>query len=94
MVRCITIALVLLLPLGARAQLQGFPTEVRFPSVTVGSIPAGPEVTGWIFQLPGLGPFPAIILAHTCAGYGLHTVFHQRLGMAPGQLGLSRARTG
>jgi dienelactone hydrolase len=73
MVRCITIALVLLLPLGARAQLQGFPTEVRFPSVTVGSIPAGPEVTGWIFQLPGLGPFPAIILAHTCAGYGLHT---------------------
>jgi dienelactone hydrolase len=69
MVRCIVIAL-LLLPLAARAQFKGFPTEVHFPSVTVGNIPAGPEITGWIFRPPGPGPFPAIILAHTCAGYG------------------------
>lgn len=72
MVRCIAIALFLLLPLAARAQLQGLPTEVHFRSVAVGNIPAGPEITGWIFHPPGPGPFPAIILAHTCAGYGSH----------------------
>ena len=42
--------------------------NVRFPSVTVGNSPAGPEITAWVYKPAGPGPFPAIILAHTCGG--------------------------
>jgi dienelactone hydrolase len=45
------------------------PTMVRFPSVAVGKIEAGPELTGWIYRPDGPGPFPAIIFAHSCVGY-------------------------
>ncbi len=50
------------------ARAADFPTMVRFASVTVGKIPAGPELTGWIYRPDGQGPFPAIIFAHSCAG--------------------------
>jgi len=46
---------------------------VHFPSVAVGSTPAGPEIGGWLYRPPGEGPFPAIVLAHTCAGVSDHT---------------------
>jgi dienelactone hydrolase len=52
---------------GARAQ------PVHFPSVTVGAATAGPEITGWLYRPDGPGPFPAIVLAHTCAGINAHT---------------------
>ena len=41
---------------------------VRFPSVAVGNLTAGPEITGWLYRPSGAGPFPAIVLAHTCGG--------------------------
>jgi dienelactone hydrolase len=47
--------------------------SVRFPSVAVGAAPAGPEIPGWIYKPAGNGSFPAIILAHTCAGTNAHT---------------------
>ena len=47
--------------------------SVRFPGVTVSSSQAGPEVKGWIYKPSGDGPFPAIILAHSCAGANAHT---------------------
>lgn len=60
--------LLLLLPVGnAAAQ------SVRFPSVGVGSVAAGPEITGWLYRPEGAGPFPAIVLAHSCAGVNAHT---------------------
>ena len=59
--------LLLLLPVGAAAQ------PVHFPSVAVGSAPAGPEITGWLYRPAGAGPFPAIVLAHTCGGVNEHT---------------------
>lgn len=69
MIRALVI--VLLVALGTPAWAQ----SVSFPSVTVmpcGS-PAGPEVKGWIYRPSGDGPFPAIILAHSCAGANPHT---------------------
>lgn len=54
---------------GAAAQAQ----TVRFPSIAVGNAAAGPEVSGWMYRPGGSGPFPALILAHTCAGVGNHT---------------------
>lgn len=67
MIRAIAIALVLLFAGSASAQ------SVRFPSVAVGSSPAGPEISGWMYKPSGAGPFPGIVLAHTCAGVGSHT---------------------
>ncbi|MFI4999693.1 MAG: dienelactone hydrolase family protein [Reyranellales bacterium] len=46
---------------------------VRFPSVTAGSSAAGPEISGWLYRPSGAGPFPAIVLAHSCAGVNDHT---------------------
>ena len=63
------LVIVLLVALGAPAWAQ----SVSFPSVTVGSSQAGPEVKGWVYKPPGNGPFPAIILAHSCAGTNPHT---------------------
>lgn len=63
------LVVVLLVALGAPAWAQ----SVSFPSVTVGASPAGPEVKGWVYKPPGNGPFPAIILAHSCAGANSHT---------------------
>jgi dienelactone hydrolase len=60
--------LLLLLPAGgALAQ------PVRFPSVAVANVPAGPEITGWLYRPSGAGPFPAIVLAHTCGGVNEQT---------------------
>jgi dienelactone hydrolase len=58
---------------GAEAQ------TVRFPSVAVGSAPAGPEISGWLYRPSGAGPFPAIVLAHSCAGVNDHTTVWGKL---------------
>jgi dienelactone hydrolase len=55
--------LLLLLPVGGAAA-----ESVRFPSAAVANVPAGPEIPGWLYRPAGAGPFPAIVLAHTCAG--------------------------
>ena len=67
MIRVFAIAVLLLLSSQVWAQ------SVNFPSVAVGASQAGPEVSGWVSKPPGDGPFPAIILAHSCAGTGRHT---------------------
>src|SRR5258707_8740082 len=67
MIRLIAIAFALLLAGGASAQ------SVRFPSVAAGTSAAGPEITGWMYNPSGAGPFPAIVLAHTCGGVNPHT---------------------
>lgn len=67
MIRIAAIALLLFGFGGASAQ------TVSFPSVATGSSAAGPEVKGWIYKASGTGPFPAIILAHSCAGTNAHT---------------------
>jgi dienelactone hydrolase len=67
MIRLVAIIFALLLAGGASAQ------SVRFPSVAVGSSAAGPEIAGWLYRPGGAGPFPGIVLAHTCAGVGEHT---------------------
>jgi dienelactone hydrolase len=67
MTRLLAIVFLLLFTGSASAQ------SVRFPSIAVGSSAAGPEITGWMYKPSGTGPFPAIILAHTCAGVGPHT---------------------
>ena len=63
------LAILVFLLFGGPAAAQ----SVSFPSVTVGSSQAGPEVKGWVFMPSGAGPFPAIILAHSCAGTNAHT---------------------
>src|SRR5690242_13473551 len=73
MIRAIAIALVLLFAGSASAQ------TVRFPSVAVGSSAAGPEISGSMYKPSGAGPFPGIVLAHTCAGIGPHTDVWGRL---------------
>ncbi len=45
---------------------------VHFASVAVGNVPAGPPISGWLKKPEGAGPFPAIVLAHSCAGVGPH----------------------
>jgi hypothetical protein len=65
--RFLAIAFLLLLAGNASAQ------SVHFPSVAVGPSAAGPEITGWMYKPDGAGPFPAIILAHSCAGVNRHT---------------------
>lgn len=67
--RFLLIALLLLCGRVAVAQ------SVHFPGVTVGSSSAGPEISGWLYRPAGTGPFPAIVLAHTCAGVNAHTDF-------------------
>jgi len=47
--------------------------QVHFPSKAVGSVPAGPEIPGWLYRPQSEGPFPAIVLAHTCGGVSEHT---------------------
>lgn len=68
MMRAIAIALILLLPAGSISA-----QTVRFPSAAVGASAAGAEISGWMYKPSGAGPFPAIVLAHTCAGVGQHT---------------------
>lgn len=67
MTRLLAVLLVLLFAGPAAAE------SVSFPSATIGSSQAGPEVKGWIYKPSGDGPFPAIILAHSCAGTNPHT---------------------
>jgi len=67
MTRWLAILVVLLCAGSAAAQ------SVDFPSVTVGSSQAGPAVKGRVYKPSGGGPFPAIILAHSCAGANAHT---------------------
>jgi dienelactone hydrolase len=60
--------LLLFLPVGRAAA-----EPVHFPSVAVGNVAAGPEIAGWLYRPSGAGPFPAIVLAHTCAGVNEQT---------------------
>ena len=71
--RALAILLSVLVAAGAEAQ------TVRFPSVAVGNALAGPEITGWLDRPGGAGPFPALVLAHTCAGVNQHTSEWTRL---------------
>ena len=73
MIRAIIIVLALLLGTAASAQ------TVRFPSVAVGSSAAGPEISGFLYRPAGAGPFPGIVLAHTCSGVSEHTATWGRL---------------
>lgn len=70
------LAILLLVLIAGRAAAQ----TVHFPSVAVGGAPAGPGISGWLYRPQGEGPFPAIVLAHTCAGVNEHTdVWGKRL---------------
>jgi dienelactone hydrolase len=60
----------LVLLLAARAAVA---ESVHFPSIAVGRTSAGPEISGWLYRPSGTGPFPAIVLAHSCAGVNQHT---------------------
>lgn len=51
----------------------GFGQSVSFPGVTVGNSVAGPEINATIYKPAGAGPFPAIVLAHSCSGISQHT---------------------
>jgi dienelactone hydrolase len=61
------VAVLLLAAGAARAQ------TVRFPSVAVGNVPAGPELTATLYRPSGGEPVPAIVLAHPCNGVSEHT---------------------
>lgn len=96
MLRAFFLALALALSIGAPAWAQG----VRFPSVAVGSSLAGPEITGWMYRPSGAGPFPGIVLLHTCSGVSDHTAGWGRLlagwgyvVVAPDSLGPRGERT-
>jgi dienelactone hydrolase len=67
MIRLLAIAFLVLFAGSVSAQ------PVRFPSVAVGTSEAGPEITGSMYKPNGAGPFPAIVLAHSCAGVNPHT---------------------
>jgi dienelactone hydrolase len=73
--------LILAILLGVLAVAGGAQAQaVRFASIAVGNSAAGPEIPGWLYRPAGAGPFPAIVLAHTCAGVGNHTeVWGKRL---------------
>jgi len=66
--RLLAILLLLLLPVGGAAA-----EPIRFASVAVGTVAAGPEITGWLYRPSGAGPSPAIVLAHTCGGVNEQT---------------------
>ena len=51
--RALAILLLVLVAGVARAE------TVRFPSVAVGTVAAGPELSGWLYRPKGEGPFPA-----------------------------------
>jgi dienelactone hydrolase len=88
MVCRLLLLIVLSLPVSAKAQLPGFPTEVHFPSIAVGDVAAGPQISGWVYRPEGSGPFPALILAHSCAGYGTALASHENyLGWRMAQWG-------
>jgi dienelactone hydrolase len=63
-------ALILVLCL-ASASVQAQPISVA--SVGVGNVAAGPEIKAWVYKPSDAGPFPAIVLAHSCAGITEHT---------------------
>ena len=65
--RAFAILLLIFAAGGVRAQ------TVHFPSVAVGTVAAGPELSGWLYRPGGAGPFPAIVLAHPCNGVSGHT---------------------
>jgi len=69
------LAILLLVLAAGVAQAQ----TVRFPSVAVGSVAAGPELTAGLYRPAGAGPFPAIVLAHPCSGVSEHTTVWGRL---------------
>ena len=69
------LAILLLVLAAGVAQAQ----TVRFPSVAVGSVAAGPELTAGLYRPAGVGPFPAIVLAHPCSGVSDHTAVWGRL---------------
>lgn len=73
MIRLAAIAFLVLLAGGASAQ------SVRFPSVAVGATQAGPEIDGWLDRPAGAGPYPGIVLAHSCSGVSRHTAIWGRL---------------
>ena len=53
--------------------------QIRIASVAVDNVAAGPELAASIQKPAGAGPFPAIVLAHTCAGVNPHTRVWSRL---------------
>jgi dienelactone hydrolase len=67
MIRLVAIAFLVLLAGSASAE------SVRFPSVAVGATEAGPEIEDWLYRPIGAGPFPGIVLAHSCSGVNGHT---------------------
>ena len=71
--RVLAILLLTLAAVGAEAQ------TVRFPSVAVGGVSAGPEISGSLYRPGGDGPSPAIVLAHPCNGVSAHTGVWGRL---------------
>src|SRR5688572_21658060 len=73
------LALVCLLLCGLGVCSAPHAQTVRFPSVAVGNTAAGPEITGWLYRPAGAGPFPALVLAHSCAGVSEHTNVWGRL---------------
>lgn len=83
MARLLAIAFLVLFAGGAAAQ------SVAFPSVAVGSSAAGPLIKGWVYKPGGTGPFPAVILAHSCAGTNPHTDGWGRLLVSWGYLVLA-----
>jgi dienelactone hydrolase len=83
MIRILAIAFLALFAGTAAAQ------SVSFPSIAVGNSAAGPEVKGWIYKPSGPGPFPAIILAHSCAGTNAHTDVWGKLLVSWGYLALA-----
>src|SRR6185437_15270486 len=67
--RALAILLLLLVLVAGVARAD----TVHFPSVAVGPVAAGPELSGWLYRPAGAGPFPAIVLAHPCNGVSEHT---------------------
>lgn len=63
------LAILLLVLAGGVARAQ----TVHFPSVAIGAVAAGPELSGWVYRPKGEGPFAAIVLAHPCNGVSGHT---------------------
>ncbi len=68
-----SIRLLLALLLSLLVAPAAWAESVHFPSVATGPAPAGPEISGWLYRPSGAGPFPAIVLAHTCAGVNEQT---------------------
>lgn len=82
-VRSLAIAFLMLFAGSAQAQF------VRFPSVAVGPSAAGPEILAQLSRPEGVGRFPAIVLAHSCAGMNRHTDVWMRKMVAWGYVVLA-----